>query len=151
MTTGSLKLSAGRTAREGGGARDAACRIEGGQDVRGLPRGLTFRLRHLLDIDTGSNEGCCLGIVGQVLDVALADRKIEAGKLQVSVLVIFIQQPPRGWDNRRHSRAGAYAGTMRGGTLPERCKQHVQVGRYKLAFLLSLLGYFHPPCGIRRA
>ena len=117
----------------------------------GLPRGLTFRLRHLLDIDTGYNEGCCLGIVGQVLDVAVADRKIEAGKLQVSVLVIFIQHPPRGWDTRRHSRAGEYAGTMRGGTLPERCKQHVQVRRYKLAFLLSLLGYFHPPCGIRRA
>src|SRR5690348_10819228 len=49
----------------------------------GLSRGLAVRLRHLLDIHTGYNEGCRLGIVGQVFDFALADSKFQAEKLQV--------------------------------------------------------------------
>jgi hypothetical protein len=48
-----------------------------------LPRGLAFRLRHLLDRDTGYNEGGSLRIVGQVLDFALADGKMQAGKFEV--------------------------------------------------------------------
>jgi len=49
----------------------------------GLPRGLAFRLRHLPDIGTGYNEGGSLRIVGQVLDFALADGKMQAGKFEV--------------------------------------------------------------------
>jgi hypothetical protein len=49
----------------------------------GLPRGLAFRLRHLPDIGAGYNEGGSLRIVGHVLDFALADGTMQAGKFEV--------------------------------------------------------------------
>ena len=70
----------------------------------GLPRGLAFRLRHLLDIDTGYNEGGRLGIGGHVLHVALAEGTVQAGTCEVSGARHFQSGGVYGRNNSSRSR-----------------------------------------------